>query len=163
MMKSVTAGLGVVTVLAVMAAMTPSGLAMLGVHPSQTTASVSAIEDTPPPQPAPAKARPVAHVPPAAHTGAAPRPVGHRSARVAPRPAAAAAPASPGLGQASIGQGLGQIANIANILLNLPQVLSQSHGGASVSAPAPGGDPSWLSRRDVHQDGPDNASGEGRH
>lgn len=163
MMKSVTAGLGAVTVLAVAAAMTPSGLAMLGVRPSQTAAAVSAIDDTPPPQPAPVKARPVARVAsPVAHPVAASRPVERRPARVASHPVAAA-PASPGLGQAGIGQGLGQIANIANILLNLPQVLSQAHGGSSVSAPAPGGDPSWLSRGPGHQDGADNAPGDNRH
>ncbi|HLJ60148.1 MAG TPA: hypothetical protein VKZ50_10490 [bacterium] len=163
MMKSLTVGLGILTVLAVTAAMTPTGLAMLGVRPSQATPAVSVIADPPPP-PAPVKA-PVARVAaPIAHHAAAPRSVGDRVVRTAPRPAAAA-PASPGLGQAGIGQGLGQIANIANILLNLPQVLSQSHGGASVSSPASGGggDPSWAPRRDWHQDGPDNAPGDNRH
>lgn len=96
MMRRVTVGLGVLTILSVIAGITPAGQALLGLRPSKSGPSVTVIPDTPPAgSTTPLRARPAAR----------------------PAPAEKASPAQ---------GGLEQISRIANILLNLPQVLSQT-------------------------------------
>ncbi len=127
MMRSVTAGLGALTILAVTGAITTSGQTFLGFKPSpRDQSAVTVIKDAPaatsaaPKAPvAPVAARPVSHAAPAAAQRPAVRP--------AAAPAASAAPAPGGLGT-----GLGQAVSIANILLNLPQILTHP------AQPAPG-------------------------
>jgi len=123
-MRFLTAGLGVLTILTVTSAMTPSGQAMLGIRPSSNQAPVTVISDPGPPRVAPAPAAPAAVHAPAPAPATTARPVAH------PAPAAPAARPAP----SKPASGLGQITNIANILLNLPQVLSQTQ-----VQPAPGG------------------------
>ncbi len=126
MMRSVTAGLGALTILAVTGAMTTSGQTFLGFKPSpRDQSAVTVIKDAPaatsaaPKAPvAPVVARPVSHAAPAA------------AQRPAVRPAAAPAASAPG----GLGTGLGQVASVVNILLNLPQILTHPAQGA----PAPG-------------------------
>jgi len=142
MMRFLTAGLGVLTILTVTSAMTPSGQAMLGIRPSPNQAPVTVISDPGPalvapaaPAPRPAPVAPAAVHPPAPAPATTARPVAH------PAPAAPAArPSTPA-------SGLGQITNVANILLNLPQVLSRTQ-----VQPAPGG-PQLLPKERKHHPG----------
>ncbi|HXX38365.1 MAG TPA: hypothetical protein VEP50_09490 [bacterium] len=156
MMKSVTIGLGAMTALAVIATGTPSGQAMLGMRPPADVPAVSVIPDTPPlapSRPAPVMARVAPRAPVAAH----PRP-----ARVTPS-AATVARASAPVGKAGTGQGLGSIASIADLLLNLPQEVSQASRRHVVPPAAPSeDDPPWAPRwtGTGHHGDPDYAPGE---
>lgn len=153
MMRSLTTGLGILAILAVTGAMTLTGQAMLGFRPAtQTDPAVTVIADTAPPAPKkvaasprvatpatapavvqPPAARPVAASTPAPATQQAPA---AHSASASPAPAASTRSPQP----AAQG-GLGQVANVANILLNLPQVLSQTQ-----VRPAPGNEEHESSR-----------------
>lgn len=110
MMKFVAGGLGILTILALTGVMTPKGQAMLGLRPAtQDQPNVAVIQDAPPA---------MARVP--SRPAVASR-ISARSAATAP----VARPDPPA--QVNPAQsGLGQVANVANILLNLPQVLSQT-------------------------------------
>ena len=129
MMRSITAGLGALTILAITGAVTTSGQTFLGFKPSsQDQSAVTVIKDTPADPPAVPAAKAPAAV--------APRPASPAAARPAPAaPAVAQKPASPIPG--GLGTGLGQVASVANILLNLPQVLTHPGQGG----PAPGAAP----------------------
>jgi hypothetical protein len=160
-MKTLTVGLGILTILAVTGAMTPSGQAMLGLRPSPATSSVHVIKDTTQPAantPAPSaaaesnmpaakpavgpQARPVTATPrfapqtrPVAARSAA-RPVTAPSAVPAQRSASYPAPSAPPTAQAGpqtgaspFPGGLSSAGSVANILLNLPQVLQQTQVG----------------------------------
>lgn len=128
MIKTLAAIFGLFTTLAVVGTLTPAGQAMLGLKPQQQAAPVTAISDTPASVPDPAPiAAPQPHLVQQPVSTARPVPAARPAARAQARPA----PAPP---QA---QGAGGLSNIANILLNLPQVLDQTHVG-----PAPGGG-SW--------------------
>src|SRR5579864_5709041 len=131
MMKFLTTALGGLTVLAVTGFATPPGQAMLGLHPAQTATPVSVIADPGPIKVAAPAAAPVSAAP-AAPAVTAPHPaVAAPAARpVAPASAvpAQAAPAANPMGGAGA---------IANILLNLPQVLNQTRVG-------PGGNGGWI-------------------
>lgn len=125
-------GFGIATALAVAGSMTPTGQGMLGQrHSHEKVAPVSSIQDKPaaipgPPQsivaapvaqravPAPA---PVPSVSPARSSAGRPP----QATPSAPRPA----PSQNGSGQ----NGAGGMAGIANILLNLPQILDQTRVG----------------------------------
>ncbi len=121
MMKTLTAGLGLLTILAVTGAMTPWGQTMLGFRPAtENEPSVTVIKDTPPPV---AKTAPNVITPAPASAHSAP----------APAPAAARAPGAPSAQASPVQTGLGAVASIATILLNLPQVLAQTQ-----VRPAPG-------------------------
>lgn len=165
MVRSLALGFGMVTALAVAGSMTPAGQGMLGQrHPAQSIVQVSSIQDKPVAIPGPAQSLAPAAAPKAVSAPAPRRvasststvsPAPHRSqAAPAARPPVAAAPRASQPPQAGQAQGgLGGMAGIANILLNLPQVLDQSHGGASHSPdswsgsrPAPGQDPSRAHR-----------------
>jgi hypothetical protein len=157
-MKTLTVGLGILTILAVTGAMTPSGQAMLGLRPSAATSSVHVIKDTTQPAantPAPSAAaesnlpaakpavgpqarlvtatprvapqtRPVAARPVTARPSAVP------AQRSASYPAPSAPPtvqAGPQTGANPFPGGLSSAGSVANILLNLPQVLQQTQVG----------------------------------
>ncbi len=143
MMKSLTAGLGVLTILAVTGAMTPSGQAMLGFRSGpQNQQNVAVIKDVPAPAPAVTRAAPAlkAATPAPTASAAAARP--SPAARTAvPRQVPAAQPA-PAPAQSNPA---GSVVNVANILLNLPQVLSQTKIG-----PLPGNG-SWTERQKTQQ------------
>lgn len=151
-MKTLTVGLGILTILAVTGAMTPSGQAMLGLRPSPATSSVHVIKDTTQPAantPAPSAA--AESNMPAAKPAVGPqarqtRPVAARSAarpvtarpsavpaqRSASYPAPSAPPtvqAGPQTGASPFPGGLSSAGSVANILLNLPQVLQQTQVG----------------------------------
>lgn len=140
MMRTVTAALGALTILAVTGAITTSGQTLLGLRPSaQALSSVTVIKDTQAPAVAPSAPAATASeeapvTPPRAGSGSA------RSAKpAAPAPAAARKPAvqqpaaqSPSV-PGGLGTGLAQVASVANILLNLPQVLSHPGRGPAPS------------------------------
>ncbi len=154
MMKTLTVGLGVLTILAVTGAMTPSGQAMLGLRPSPATSSVHVIKDTT--QPAADTSAPSAaaesNMPAAKPATATPR-VAPQTRPVAARPAARPATAGPSAvpaqrsasypapsapptvqagpqtGASPFPGGLSSAGSVANILLNLPQVLQQTQVG----------------------------------
>ncbi len=130
MVRSLVVGFGLVTALAVAGIMTPKGQAMLGLsHPAAEQATpVTVIQDKPASIPAPVES--IAPAGPVQGAGApqqAPVATPHPQARpvgpVGQRP-----PAGQPVPQQA---GPGGLAGIANILLNLPQVLNQSHGGPS--------------------------------
>jgi hypothetical protein len=138
MVRSVALGFGVVTALALAGSMTPKGQAMLGLsHPAaEQSAPVTVIQDKPAPVPAPVQSVAPAPTGPAPRIGA-PRPVPSAPPQPQTRPAGPIAQhpsAGPSLPQQG---GPGGLAGVANILLNLPQVLDQTRGG-----PARGSD-SW--------------------
>ncbi len=130
MVRSLVVGFGLVTALAVAGIMTPKGQAMLGLsHPAAEQATpVTVIQDRPASIPAPVQS--IAPAGPVQGAGApqqAPVATPHPQARpvgpVGQRP-----PAGQPLPQQA---GSGGLAGIANILLNLPQVLNQTHGDSS--------------------------------
>lgn len=129
MMRSVTIGLGALTVLAVAGAMTAPGQSMLGFgRAAQDTSSVTEITDTAATAPAPAAAPRVAAATPVpagpAHVASAPpAPARQPTPRPAAGPAPAARAAPP---QGGSGTSLG-LATAAAILLILPQILLQPH------------------------------------
>ncbi len=111
MVRSLAVGFGAVTVLAVAGSMTPAGQAMLGFRPPEKSTPVTVIEDKPVPVPSPVQPGAVG---PAAAPGAGPT-----------QPAAQGRQPAPQQG------GPGGVAGVANILLNLPQILDQTHVGPS--------------------------------
>jgi hypothetical protein len=130
MVRSLVVGFGLVTALAVAGIVTPKGQAMLGLsHPAAEQATpVTVIQDKAAPIPAPVQS--VAPAGPVQGAGAAqkaPVTTAHPQARpvgpVSQRP-----PAGQPVPQQA---GPGGLAGVANILLNLPQVLNQAHGGSS--------------------------------
>ncbi len=136
MVRSLVVGFGLVTALAVAGIATPKGQAMLGLsHPAAEQATpVTVIQDSPASIPAPVQS--VAPAGPVQGAGAAqqaPAATAHPQARpvgpVGQRP-----PAGQPLPQQA---GPGGLAGVANILLNLPQVLNQAHGES------PRGSDSW--------------------
>ena len=148
MVRSLAVGFGMVTALAVAGSLTPVGQGVLGQrHFTEQSVPVSSIQDKPAAIPGPAQAL---VAPPAAP---APTQVAPPTGSPAPRrPQAAAAPrgtqppqaSRPVQPQAQPQGGPGGIAGIANILLNLPQVLDQtrvgpSHGSDSWSGSDSGG------------------------
>ncbi|GEM_PF-2195017 len=171
MMRWVTGGLGVLTLLAVTGSVTPSGQAMLGLRPTEAVSSpVTVIKDAPPlaeaeatratparlatvtKQPAAAAAPAPARPAPAAAMRVAPvRVAAAPAVRVTPAPVPARRPAPPApVGRPAVAapaaqppSGLGQMASVANILLNLPQVLSETQ-----VRPAPDNGP--ARRQDGH-------------
>lgn len=125
MVRSVALGFGVVTALALAGSMTPKGQAMLGLsHPAAEQATpVTVIQDKPAPVPAPVQS--VAPAP----TGPAPSIGAKRPASgTPPQPQARSSGGPPIPQQGGLG-GPGGLAGVANILLNLPQVLDQTRGG----------------------------------
>ncbi|HKV44203.1 MAG TPA: hypothetical protein VJT32_05940 [bacterium] len=141
MTKTIAAIFGIFTVLATLGTMTPTGQAMLGLRPQQQAEPVTTIKDTPASPPAPVQQ--VRRVVPSSH----PNPASREEAPPAPaRPTQA--------------QGGGGLSTITNILLNLPQVLDQTHigpatGGGSWSEPGQGDQP----RRRVKKQGDDQGDG----
>ena len=134
MVRSLVVGFGMVTALAVAGSMTPAGQGVLGQrHSPEQSVPVSSIQDKPAAIPGPAQAL---VTPPAA---SAPAQVASPAGSPAPRrPQATASPratqppqASRPVQQAQPQGGPGGIAGIANILLNLPQVLDQTRVGPS--------------------------------
>lgn len=99
-MRTLTAVLAILTLMIAAGMMTARGQALLGLRPSPSAPSVTVIKDPPP---APPARQAVPSRPPSR-----------------PAPAAHAAPPTPAQ------TGIAQISRIANILLNLPQVLSQT-------------------------------------
>jgi hypothetical protein len=161
MVRSLALGFGMVTALAVAGSMTPAGQGMLGQrHPTEDVVQVSSIQDKPTTIPGPSQSLVGASAAPKTVPAAAPVHVAPSTSTVPPaarRPQAPPVAARPqGTGapprasqppQAGQPQGgLGGIAGIANILLNLPQVLDKGRGGEpshgpdswSESRPAPG-------------------------
>ncbi len=128
MVRSVTAGLGALTVLAVAGALTPPGQEVLGLSAASPAAPVTVIADAP--GPAVAGVAGQARVLPALSTTG--RAAAVRAPRVSPRPAPVPRPAAPA--QASPTPGLGQV---VDILLSLPQVLSQAGSEQGQVRPAP--------------------------
>jgi hypothetical protein len=147
MVRSLALGFGMVTALAVAGSMTPAGQGMLGQrHPTENVVQVSSIQDKPVAIPGPAQSLVATSAAPTAAPAAAPvgvasptstvpqAPRRPQAAPTAARPQAGAAPRTkdslpPQAGQAQGGPG--GMAGIANILLNLPQVLDQTHVGPS--------------------------------
>lgn len=136
MVRSLVVGFGLVTALAVAGIVTPKGQAMLGLsHPAAEQATpVTVIQDRPASIPAPVQS--VAPAGPVQGAGAAQQapvttahPQAHPVGPVGQRP-----PAGQPVPQQA---GPGGLAGVANILLNLPQVLNQAHGGS------PRGSDSW--------------------
>ncbi len=128
MVRSLAVGFGMVTALAVAGSMTPAGQGMLGQrHAAEQSVPVSSIQDKPVAIPGPSQA--LVAAPSAAHVAS---PAGSPAPR---RPQAAAAPRAtqpPQAGRPAQPQGgPGGVAGIANILLNLPQILDQTHVGPS--------------------------------
>jgi hypothetical protein len=184
MMRSVTAGLGVLTILSVTAALTPPGQAMLGMRPSQPTSSITVIKD-PTTEDAPAASAAVApsgsraavHSVPAVERASAaaslPAATRAQSVRLTPigaTPARRAAvrtarpmperPATTGVARMAPSLG-GEMANVAAILLNLPQVLSQAGHRAEMRSVRPN-HPASADRWDVthHPRGKDHRDGD---
>lgn len=159
MVRILALGFGLVTALAVAGSMTPTGQAMLGLrHPVEQTVPVTVIQDAPAAIPAPTTVRPFAA--PAA-TGPAPtarpsvvtsqaRPAAPQARPSTPqaRPNGHEARQAPSQPQAAP-QGIpGGLAGVANILLNLPQVLDQTHVGPNRG----GGSDSWSESRPSDSD-----------
>jgi len=115
MVRSLVVGFGVVTALAVAGIMTPKGQAMLGLsHPAaEQAAPVTIIQDKPAPVP-----EPVQSIAPA-------------TAQPQARPVAPAAQRPPAGQPVPPQGGPGGLAGVANILLNLPQVLDKTFVGPS--------------------------------
>jgi hypothetical protein len=151
MVRTLAFGFGLATALAVAGSMTPTGQAMLGLrHPAEKATTVTVIQDKPAAVPAPAvTAVPALNAAPAQPSSSAPqvRPVPRvaqpSSGAPQARPIPQTRPSIPqDRGQAVPPQGgQGGLASVANILLNLPQVLDQTHVG-----PARGSD-SWSESR----------------
>jgi hypothetical protein len=135
MVRTLALGFGAVTALAVAGSLTPTGQAMLGLrHPAEKATTVTVIQDkpaaipapaqsvvaTPTPAPSPAPAARAGHAQPSPGAGPQSRPVPPAAQRP---PAAQPAPQQGGQG------GPGGLAGVANILLNLPQILDQTHVG----------------------------------
>lgn len=149
-MRSLALGFGMITALAVAGSMTPAGQGVLAQrHPTENAVQVSSIQDKAAAVPGPA--RPLVAAPAVSTAVPAPAParVAASTPTVAPAPRrpqpapAAARTGAPRANQppekAGQGQGaLGGIAGIANILLNLPQVLDQNHAAGSGSPPDQG-------------------------
>ncbi len=132
MIRSLAVGFGAVTMLAVAGSMTPMGQAMLGLtHPAAEQAMpVTVIQDKPVPVPAPVQS--VAVVPVAQPAPAPSAAVSHPTRVALPQPRARPAAPPAQRPQAAPQQGgPAGLAGVANILLNLPQVLDQIHVGAS--------------------------------
>ncbi len=152
MMRSLTAGLGALTILAVTGAVTTSGQTFLGFKPSsRDQAAVTVIKDTPADPPAVPAAKAPAAPGPASPAAARPAPAATHPA-VAQKPAAPAASGSPIPG--GLGTGLGQVASVANILLNLPQVLTHPGQGGPAPGAAPWNTP-YVPRKGHGDDGHD--------
>ena len=157
MVRSLVVGFGLVTALAVAGIMTPKGQAMLGLsHPvAEQGTPVTVIQDRPASIPAPVQS--IAPAGPVQGAGApqqAPAATSHPQARpvgpVGQRP-----PAGQPVPQQA---GPGGLAGIANILLNLPQVLNQTHGESSHGSDSrsePGPSDSRPVRFHRHQSGGD--------
>ncbi len=156
MVKSLVVGFGMVTALAVAGSMTPVGQTMLGQrHSPEKVAPVSSIRDKPAAIPGPTQSLVAAPVAPRAMPATSPA----AQRQAAPRPQATTAsrasqPAPPQSGPSGV-------AGIANILLNLPQILDQthvgpSHGPDSWSRPAPAdpGSAKPHKRRHAHEQEP---------
>ncbi len=107
-MRALTAILAILTLMIAAGMMTARGQALLGLRPPPSAPSVTVIKDPPPAPPV--------------HQAVPSRPPATPASRPAPAsaPPAHAAPATPAQ------TGIAQISRIANILLNLPQVLSQT-------------------------------------
>ncbi len=139
MVRSLAVGFGMVTALAVAGSMTPVGQGMLGQrHSPEKVAPVSSIQDRPAAIPGPAQSM-------VAAPAAAPAPVRAASPVVSPAPRQPQATSAPRASQQPQGgqpvpsqNGPGGLAGVANILLNLPQILDQTHVG-----PSHGGPDSW--------------------
>lgn len=144
MVRSLAVGFGMLTALAVAGSMTPTGQGVLGQrHSPEHVANVSSIQDRPVAIPGPAQSLVAAPVAPKA----APAPVATRVVSPAPqRPQAAPAPRPRASQPPQAQNGPGGMAGIANILLNLPQVLDQTHVGPS------GGPDSWSQSRPAPAD-----------
>jgi len=155
MMKSVTTGLGLLTALAVAAATTPSGQAVLGMQPRHENPAITVVKDAPPPAPQAVRRQTPARAVP-------------RAAVVRRRASSVAAPASPHAAvpapaqPRALPEGLPQFGNIAKILLNLPPVLSQTQvrpsppgAGNSWNRPQP-----WSSTSPGRQNGPADEGGQ---
>ncbi len=164
MMKSLTTALGALTILTVTGMATPPGQAMLGIRQAQTAAPVSVISD-----PGPAKvAAPVA-------PAATPATVAPQSAAPAARPAVAApaarpvvthpaaAPAAAVPTAAPAANPMGGAGAIANILLNLPQVLQGTQGVPGVGNSDEGMPPGQRAKRDKKHPGDSNNAGDYEH
>ena len=165
MVRSLALGFGMVTALAVAGSMTPAGQGMLGQrHSTEDVVQVSSIQDKPATVPGPTRSLVGASAAPKAVP--APAPV-HVASSTSTVPAASRRPQAPpvaarpqGTGapprasqppQAGPAQGgLGGVAGIANILLNLPQVLDKGRGGEPSNGPD-----SWSGSRPA----PDHGSG----
>ena len=140
MMKFLTTALGGLTVLTVTGFATPPGQAMLGLHPAQTATPVSVIADPGPIKVAAPAAAPVSAAP-AAPAVTAPHPAVAAPAAQPVRAAPAARPVAPASAvpaqAAPAANPMGGAGAIANILLNLPQVLNQTRVG-------PDGNGGWI-------------------
>ena len=142
-MRTMTAWLGALTVALASLLMTPPGQALFGMRPASSGPSLTVIADTlPAANMAPAKVhwpdrvqggpRAGAPAPPAPSSrevsGARGDAVSAGAPSVRPIPNAQPAPAPPPQSPTGVPEsvpGMEQIARIANILLNLPQVLSE--------------------------------------
>ena len=148
MVKILALGFGALTALLVAGSMTPSGQAMLGLrHAADAQAvPVTALEDKPAPIPTPLAAGPAA-----APAQPSPAPQARSGGPIAPRPQAAPQQAGPAPRPQAAPQqaGAGGLAGVANILLNLPQVLDQTHVGA-----AHGSGDSWSESRPPADEAP---------
>ena len=147
MVRSLAVGFGMMTALAVAGSMTPTGQGVLGQrHSPEQSVPVSSIQDKPATIPGPAQSLVAAPAP----TQAAP-PVGAPPSR---RPQAATAPRASQPPQASRPaqpqSGPGGIAGIANILLNLPQVLDQTRVGPSQGSDSWSGSDSGPHKKKRH-------------
>jgi hypothetical protein len=142
MVRSMAVGFGVVTALAVAGSLTPAGQAMLGFRHPESTTPVTAIEDKSAPVPSPVQSLQSGTAGSAPATPAArPTPPSVQGRQPVPgRPA----PAQPSRQSAPQPGGAGGLAGVANILLNLPQVLDQTHVGPA--GPSQGSD-SWSEPR----------------
>jgi hypothetical protein len=146
MIRSLAIWLGVFTLLIIFGAMTSRGQAMLGLRPPQNLVPVTPIQDTLQPAAAPLRAdqeQPMKAGAPAkggtASVNAAPQ--AQSTARPAPTAPTGRKSAPPQAGPAQ--GGLAQVTNIANILLNLPQVLDQTQVGPAQGPSSTQGSGSW--------------------
>ena len=146
MMKALTTALGALTILAVTGMATPSGQAMLGLRQTQTQTPVSVIADPGPANaaPVPVQVAPAAAVPAVSHAAAVPAAATTPAARPAvPHAAPVARPAAPASAAPVPVASPANAGAIANILLNLPQVLQPAQGRPNEPGPAYNND-QWV-------------------
>ena len=138
MVRSMAVGFGLVTALAVAGSLTPAGQAMLGFRHPESATPVTAIEDKSAPVPSPVQSLQSGAAGSAPATPAArptqPSVQGRQPVPGQPPPVQPSRQPVPQQG------GPGGLAGVANILLNLPQVLDQTHVGPA--GPSRGQD-SW--------------------